>query len=81
MLLPASLGKMLIRMCQREGIPLINIDVRKEEQVETLLGLGATHILNSRSSTFESELKQLAGQLRCHSLSGCHHRHAKLHFA
>jgi NADPH:quinone reductase-like Zn-dependent oxidoreductase len=58
----SSLGKMLIRMCHREGIPLINI-VRKEEQVETLLGLGATHILNSRSSTFESGLKQLAEQL------------------
>jgi NADPH2:quinone reductase len=57
----SSLGKMLIRMCQRTGIPLINI-VRKEEQVLSLKALGATHVLNSTSSSFESDLKQLSKQ-------------------
>jgi len=58
----SSLGKMLIRMCQLKSIPLINI-VRKEEQIEELKQVGATYVLNSSSSTFESDLKQLAGQL------------------
>lgn len=58
----SSLGKMLIRMCQLKGIPLINI-VRKQEQVAVLKALGATHVLNSSSSTFEYDLKQLAEQL------------------
>jgi len=58
----SSLGKMLIRMSDLSGIPLINI-VRKEEQVEALKSLGATHVLNSSSSTFESDLKQRAQQL------------------
>ena len=58
----SSLGKMLIRMCQLKGIPLINI-VRKEEQLQELKQLGATHVLNSSSKSFESDLKQLAGQL------------------
>lgn len=58
----SSLGKMLIRMCHLKEIPLINI-VRKEEQREELKQMGATHVLNSSSKTFESDLKQLAGHL------------------
>lgn len=58
----SSLGKMLIRMCQIKDIPLINI-VRKDQHVEELTRLGATHVLNSSSPDFESDLKQLAGQL------------------
>jgi NADPH2:quinone reductase len=58
----SSLGLMLIRLCRRRGIPLINV-VRKEAQLESLKQLGATHVLNSQSPTFPSDLKQLAGQL------------------
>ena len=58
----SSLGKMLIRMCRLKRIPLINI-VRKREQIEELKQMGATYVLNSSSKTFESDLKQLAGQL------------------
>lgn len=57
----SSLGKMLIRMCQLQNIPLINI-VRRENQVEELKKLGATNVLNSSKSSFESELKDLARQ-------------------
>jgi len=57
----SSLGKMLIRMCQLQNIPLINI-VRRENQVEELKKLGATYVLNSSKSSFESELKELARQ-------------------
>jgi NADPH:quinone reductase-like Zn-dependent oxidoreductase len=58
----SSLGKMLIRMCRLKRIPLINI-VRKEEQIEELKQLGASHVLNSSSKTFELDLKQLAQEL------------------
>ena len=58
----SSLGKMLLRMCHLREIPLINI-VRKEEHLEQLKHLGAVHVLNSSSSTFESDLKQLAEEL------------------
>lgn len=58
----SSLGKMLISLCAETGLPLINI-VRKEEQRHELHRLGASHILNSSESTFETELKQLAAKL------------------
>jgi NADPH:quinone reductase-like Zn-dependent oxidoreductase len=57
----SSLGKMLIRMCQLQKIPLINI-VRRENQTEELKALGATYVLNSSKSYFEPELKELARQ-------------------
>jgi len=58
----SSLGKMLIRSTRKEGIPLINI-VRKEEQVKALKELGALHVLNSNSETFNEELSRLAKEL------------------
>lgn len=58
----SSLGKMLIRLTMREGIPLINI-VRKEEHVLALKEMGARHVLNSRSESFTAELKTLAAEL------------------
>ena len=58
----SALGKMLIRLAKRQQIPLINI-VRKEEQLITLKKMGATHVLNSSSDSFEEELKELAEKL------------------
>lgn len=58
----SSLGKMLIKVTGRAGIPLINI-VRKAEQVEQLRALGATHVLDSSSPGFAKELKQVASEL------------------
>ena len=58
----SSLGKMLIRITGKEGIPLINI-VRKEEQVKALKELGAVHVLNSSSESFPGELSRLAKEL------------------
>jgi NADPH:quinone reductase-like Zn-dependent oxidoreductase len=58
----SSLGKMLIRLALSQGIPLINI-VRKEEQLDSLKKMGATHVLNSSSESFEEELKALAEDL------------------
>jgi len=58
----SALGKMLIRLAAERGIPLINI-VRKEEHVNELKNMGASHVLNSTGATFHTELKQLASKL------------------
>lgn len=58
----SSLGKMLIRLALRQGIPLINI-VRKKEQLESLKKMGASHVLNSSSESFEKDLNKLAEEL------------------
>ena len=52
----SNLGQMLVRICQEDGIPLVNI-VRKEEQVELLSGLGASHIVNSSDEDFSAQLR------------------------
>ncbi|GIS32537.1 MAG: hypothetical protein Ct9H90mP4_04510 [Gammaproteobacteria bacterium] len=51
----SNLGQMLIKICIDEGVPLINI-VRKEEHVELLKSFGATHVCNSSSDNFMSDL-------------------------
>ena len=51
----SNLGQMLIKICIDEGVPLINI-VRKEEHLELLKSLGATHVCNSSSDNFMSDL-------------------------
>jgi len=53
---------MLIRLAKNRDIPLINI-VRREEQVDELKKLGATHVLNSTAESFDSELKSLSAEL------------------
>lgn len=51
----SNLGQMLVKLCQQDGIPLVNI-VRKPEQEELLRSLGATHVLNSESPSFATDL-------------------------
>ncbi|MEE6176800.1 zinc-binding dehydrogenase [Mycobacterium sp. 050134] len=51
----SNLGQMLVKICLKDGIPLVNI-VRKPEQVELLRSLGATHVLNSTTPSFEDDL-------------------------
>jgi NADPH2:quinone reductase len=58
----SSLGKMLVRLCQANSIPLISI-VRREAQVEELLEMGAPYVLNSSRDSFEQELQELALRL------------------
>lgn len=55
----SALGKMLIGMAARKGLPLISI-VRRAEQVEELKELGATHVLDSSEDGFEDRLSTLA---------------------
>ncbi len=51
----SSVGKMLVRVCQQDGIPLVNI-VRRPEQVDELRALGAEHVCNSTAPQFRQEL-------------------------
>jgi NADPH:quinone reductase-like Zn-dependent oxidoreductase len=51
----SNLGQMLVKLCQKDGIPLVNI-VRKPEQEELLKSLGAVHVLNSTSPSFTADL-------------------------
>jgi len=52
----SQLGQMLVKLCQAEDIPLVNI-VRRTEQLELLKKIGAKYVFNSTSSTFEKDLE------------------------
>lgn len=51
----SNLGQMLNRVCRADGIDLVNI-VRKPEQEEILRELGAAHIVNSSADSFMDDL-------------------------
>jgi len=51
----SNLGQMLNKICQADGVELVNI-VRREEQVKILKDLGAKHIVNSSSKTYMADL-------------------------
>lgn len=51
----SNLGQMLNRICINEGIDLVNI-VRKPEQEEILRALGAKYIINSSGENYYDEL-------------------------
>jgi NADPH:quinone reductase-like Zn-dependent oxidoreductase len=51
----SNLGQMLVKLCLADGVPLVNI-VRKPEQEELLRSLGAVHVCNTASPTFEADL-------------------------
>jgi NADPH2:quinone reductase len=53
----SNLGQMLNRICQADGIPLVNV-VRGEEQAALLRGLGATHVCASGRPTFLHDLTE-----------------------
>jgi NADPH2:quinone reductase len=53
----SNLGQMLCRLCLQEGIGLVNI-VRKPEQEQVLRALGAVHVCNSSSPSFMQDLTQ-----------------------
>ncbi|AXE63766.1 NADH oxidase [Hyphomonas sp. CACIAM 19H1] len=51
----SNLGQMLVKICQKDNVPLVNI-VRKKEQADLLKGLGAKYIVDSTSPNFMEEL-------------------------
>jgi len=57
----SALGKMLIRWCNKEGIPIVNI-VRRQEQADVLHSLGATHVLVETQEGFKQRLAQVCSE-------------------
>lgn len=57
----SNLGQMLNRICQKDGIALVNI-VRQPAQAKLLQDLGARHVCDSSSSAFESDLTEAIAQ-------------------
>jgi NADPH2:quinone reductase len=53
----SALGSMLNRICQKDGIALVNV-VRKAEQEAILREIGATHVVNTSSPTFSADLTE-----------------------
>lgn len=53
----SNLGQMLLKICQQDGIDLVNI-VRKPEQEALLRGLGARYVCNQSSPSFMDDLTQ-----------------------
>ena len=51
----SNLGQMLQKICLADGVPLVNI-VRKPEQEDLLRSIGATHVCNSSADTFTDDL-------------------------
>ncbi|SCK60357.1 NADPH2:quinone reductase [Variovorax sp. HW608] len=51
----SNLGQMLNRICIKDGIPLVNI-VRKKEQEDILRAIGAKYVCNAASPTFMQDL-------------------------
>lgn len=52
----SNLGQMLVRICQQDGIRLVNV-VRAQAQVELLEGLGAEYVVNSSNADFADRLR------------------------
>src|SRR5215471_18865459 len=53
----SNLGQMLVRLCQAERVPLVNV-VRRPEQVRALTALGATHVCDSSQTAFRENLTE-----------------------
>ncbi len=53
----SNLGQMLNKICLKDGIALVNI-VRKPEQEAILRAIGAKHVCNASSPTFMSDLTE-----------------------
>ena len=51
----SNLGQMLVKLCNAEGIGLVNV-VRKPEQVALLNSIGARHVCNMSAPTFMDDL-------------------------
>jgi NADPH:quinone reductase-like Zn-dependent oxidoreductase len=53
----SNLGQMLVKICNEDGIGLVNI-VRSPEQVKILKDIGAKHVVDSSSASFQDDLTQ-----------------------
>jgi NADPH:quinone reductase len=53
----SNLGQMLVKLCLSDDVPLVNV-VRRQEHVDLLRSLGATHVCNSGDDDFASQLTE-----------------------
>ena len=53
----SNLGQMLVKICNEDGIGLVNI-VRSAEQAKLLKGIGAKHVVDSSAASFQDDLVQ-----------------------
>jgi NADPH:quinone reductase-like Zn-dependent oxidoreductase len=59
----SQLGRMVLALSKREGYPVIHT-VRRAEQAELLKSLGAEHVLDSSTPSFEEDLAAKAKDLK-----------------
>lgn len=59
----SQVGRMVIRLAKTMTMPVISV-VRREEQKELLLGIGAAHVLVTSAPSYEEELRNLAKELK-----------------
>jgi NADPH2:quinone reductase len=52
----SQLGQMLVKICLKDGIPLVNV-VRRQEQVDLLKSIGAEYVVSSSSENYRKELE------------------------
>jgi NADPH2:quinone reductase len=57
-----ALGKMLVRLCAREGFPLVNV-VRRPEQARALHEMGAEHVVVTSEPNAADTLRELCNRL------------------
>ncbi|HWA60088.1 MAG TPA: zinc-binding dehydrogenase [Caulobacteraceae bacterium] len=53
----SNLGQMLVKICAKDGVPLVNI-VRSPEQAALLKSIGAVHVCDSTAPTFMDDLTE-----------------------
>ncbi|MFO0553359.1 MAG: zinc-binding dehydrogenase [Polyangiaceae bacterium] len=53
----SNLGQMLVKLCAKDGVPLVNV-VRRAEHVALLRKLGAEHIVDSSDPAFDAQLAE-----------------------
>jgi NADPH:quinone reductase len=53
----SNLGQMLVKICVKDKVPLVNI-VRRPEQADVLKKIGATHVCVSSAPTFMDDLTE-----------------------
>lgn len=58
----SALGRMILRLAKRAGLPVIHI-VRRDEQVAQLKAEGATDVLNSETPDFSEQLRSRCAKL------------------
>ncbi|MEW5961342.1 MAG: zinc-binding dehydrogenase [Chloroflexota bacterium] len=59
----SALGRMLLRLGRRFGLPMVHI-VRRPEQVELLQALGAEYVLSTHQADFDEQLREVCQRLR-----------------